>query len=437
MKASTTTPGRVTSPDNSAARLVDCRYLLPLAAFLLVPFAPCAASSDGALLPGESVVDRARPELDASGIPMGAFRLRLAVDLSLARDSNIFAQDTDEQDDRILTVSPRLELTSGWSRHSLDLVAEADVGRYDDNGAEDFDDYAVGANLRLDLTRASALRFGGRFDSVHEDRFAPDDVNGVEPTEYERSVFTAGYARRSGRVAVRAEAGLRRWNYYDVDSTLGTVNNDDRDRSEVSLSLRAGYEWRPQIEFYVQAGVDNRDYDDDADDNGLDRSSDGANVAVGVQAALSGASYVEGFAGYSKRDYDDGLLDSLDTPWFGGRLVWNPTGLTTVTLEGRRAIEETTFDQASGYVATRLGVGVDHELKRNLLLRAGGYTQTNDYEGVDREDDVTYLELGATYMMNRNLWVLLDYTRRERDVSPNDTSDYEMDVIRLTVRGQR
>ena len=439
MKASATPLGRVIPPAPGARSRAPSRQPRSwLAAAALCGLATAApAWSAGPLVPGESVVDRARPELDATGLPVGAFRLTPSLELSLSSDSNVFAQDTREVDDLVMVLRPRLALASDWSRHSMTASATLDAARYDENEAENVDDLRLAIGGRIDLSGQSALRLAAGFEALHEDRYSPDDVNGFEPTEFDRSTVSVAWAGRTGRLAGRVALESRQWDYEDVEGALGIVNNDDRDRTHDTVSGRLGYEIRSQLEVSLRAEADRRDYDVAFDDNGFERSSEGVKAALGVEAALTGASYVDLYAGYAEREYDDTRLNTLDTAWFGGRLVWNPTGITTVTVEGQRAIEETTFDGSPGYVATRLGVGIDHELRRNVLLHASAYTQTNDYEQVDREDDVRYFRAGATYMVNRYLWLVGEYSYRERDVSPDDTRDYDKDLVTLTVRMQR
>ncbi len=440
MKASATFPGRGKPPAPGAEFRVRRRQPRAWRSALAVLCGLASAApawSAGALVPGESVVDRSRPEVDATGLPVGAFRVTPSLELSLSHDSNVFAQEANEVDDRRLVLRPRVALASDWSRHSLGASAQLDAVRYDDNDAEDVDDLRLAVGGRIDLTRRSALRLGANFDALHEDRFSPDDVNGFEPTEFDRSTLSVAYALRSGRLAGRVGVESRDWDYEDVLGASGIVNNDDRDRTHDTVSGRLGFEVREQLELSLRTEADRRDYDAATDDNGFERSSEGLRAAIGVEAALTGASYVDAYVGYAERDYDDARLGTLDTPWFGGRLVWNPTGLTTVTVEGRRVIEETTFDGSPGYVATRFGAGIDHELRRNLLLHASAYVQENDFEQVDREDDNLYIRAGATFMMNRYLWLVGEFSRRERDVTPDDARDYDKNLVTLTVRMQR
>lgn len=390
-------------------------------------------------MPGESIADRPRPELDPLGMLAGGFRLFPSLELSAKRDSNIFAGNDSEVADWVFGLAPALGVESDWTRHSLDIIATSYVARYQDNQQEDHSDVAVGADVGLDVTPASALRFSARYESDHEDRFSPDDVLGIEPTHYALTRFSTAYTRRSGRVSLHVGARQASLDYDDVAGASGVINNDDRDRTETTYSFRTGYEVRPGIDLLLRADVSTHDYDDDRDDNGVDRSADSTTIAAGVRGALTGALYAEAFAGNVEHNYDDPALDAIDSPWYEARLVWNVSGLTTLAIEGSRDIRETTLNLASGYTATRLGVTVDHELLRNLLLHAGAHRQTDEYSGIVRDDDNFGISLGARYLVNRTFQLGLEFRQLDRDssVAAGVPDDYMIRTILFTIRSQR
>ena len=106
-----------------------------------------AAVADDVLVPGESILDRARPELDPLGMPVRAFHLYPHVDVNTEYESNIFAQIRDEIDDLITSVSPSVALESDWTRHSLNVFAASTFAQYQDNEQEDYEDHRIGADL--------------------------------------------------------------------------------------------------------------------------------------------------------------------------------------------------------------------------------------------------------------------------------------------------
>jgi len=100
-----------------------------------------------------------------------------------------------------------------------------------------------------------------------------------------------------------------------------------------------------------------------------------------------------------------------------------------------RTVEESTQSGASGYLSTAYAASVDHELLRNLLVGFRLGLTNNDYEGISREDDVYTAGAYARYLMQRNLYLSMNYNYTNRDSSVTG-ADYERNVIMLRVETQ-
>jgi hypothetical protein len=392
----------------------------------------------------ETVAERARPALDPKGLPVGAFTLLPSLGLEVRHDDNIFATDTFEEDDLITLLRPEVRLQSNWSRHRVLVAGDAAIARYDEFDGEDYEDIRVWAQGRFDVRNGQADATL-RHSELHEDRTSVDDRRGIAPTEYSEDSLYAAYTYRPGRLLLRGSFDYQALDFDDTETLTGSVSNDDRDRDRTGLGLRAGYEMSPDYILFVEGKVDAIDYDQQfADcDNPLinpcyERSSDGLEVVAGAMLDFSGRTFGEVYAGYIERDYDDARFGKADGPTFGADLTWNVTGLTTVEFSASRTIDSTTIIGAAGIETTRFGVSADHELLRNLLLSLDMSTTTEDFEGVDREDDIRSIELGARYLMNRYMYLSLGYRWRDRDSSLTAPAgrDYSIQDLFLQIVGQ-
>ena len=74
---------------------------------------------------GETVTNRSRPELDPLGMRAGSFLIYPRLGLQETYNDNIFAVESDEQDDFITLVRPQLDVRSDWTNHAVDLRAGA------------------------------------------------------------------------------------------------------------------------------------------------------------------------------------------------------------------------------------------------------------------------------------------------------------------------
>jgi hypothetical protein len=383
-----------------------------------------------------TVMDRPREELDAQGIRQGGFLIFPSIEAKIETDDNIFVTDTNTKSDQILTISPEIRADSNWNSHFLSVKAGGDLVSYDRYSAEDYTDYSVGTNGRLDIQRDMNATGALSFDKQHEDRSSPDDADGREPTAYTVTGIDVGFYNKWNRVSLNADAGLRRSDFDDVETSTGSsVNNDDRDRDEFKYVLRAGYEIQPEYEAFVQLIYTTVDYKDALDDGGVDRDSKGYEVRAGTRIDFTGLVFGDVFVGYLTRDYDDPTLKSASGVAAGFDMTWNVTSLTTLKGGLTREISESTQAGASGLFTTTVKASVDHELLRNLILSGNIGVSKDEYEGLTREDDTIRAGLAGKYMMNRNLYFTLQYDYATKD-SNAANSDYDRNTLFLRVRAQ-
>ncbi len=408
--------------------------ILSLALVALVPGGATVSAQEPER--GETVTTRARPELDPRGARIGGFLLYPCVVLGEEFNDNIFAVDDDLDADFITTITPGVRLRSDWNNHALNFDGSATIGRYFDHEDENYEDYRVGVDGRLDIRRninASAL---ARYSKLHEERSSPDDERGKEPTEFSVTNYLLSYFHRFNRIAFDVDGTADMFDFDDVETLTGVRNEDDRDRTIVEGTVRVGYEIVPEYEAFVRGSVNSRRYDESVDDLGLDRDSTGYEIVAGTAIDFSGVTFGDVFAGFTSQDFDDNDLQTVSGITFGGEMIWNVTGLTTLTGSITRTIEEVTTSRASGRFTTRLGITADHELLRNLLLDAGVFGTRREFEGIDRDENDLEFGLGAKYLMNRNIYASLNYDFHFRDTTQSGGGGRDFLINAVTLRIQ-
>ena len=100
-----------------------------------------------------SVSARPRPDYQAAGIHAGGFTVYPKLATTFEHNDNIYAAKTGKQDDTVWHINPEIDVASNWNRHFLSAYVRGGFNRYSDNSTENSDDYAVGADGRLDITR--------------------------------------------------------------------------------------------------------------------------------------------------------------------------------------------------------------------------------------------------------------------------------------------
>ncbi len=387
-----------------------------------------ATAQDGA--PDDQVVsvyERTRSDYTAPGARSGSFIFNPTIDAGARYNSNIFARragptatSPGEVDDLIWAIKPGLTLSSDWNQHSLQLFANADVARYTDNSREDYEDFNLGANGRFDLERGMNINWGVNYSDLHEDRGAPD-TNGLqaEQTRFERFGANIGFVRDQSILSLAANLRYQNFDFTNPDLLGGGVlDNTQRNREKFSGDVRVGYELDEYYDAFVSLSANRVEYDDSQATGGPQRNSDGWEARAGASFDLTGTSRGEFFVGYISQTFDNDRFGDIDDFTFGAQLLWNPTGLTSVNLGVQRLIQETIVVDvdannglafASGILATTYSVGIEHELQRNFLVKAGASYATNSFENTVRDDDLYTATFGGKYLLNRNLSLNANY----------------------------
>jgi len=377
------------------------------------------AAVEGRLPPSSvrSQSGSARSGASSLGIEMGSFVLYPDILVAGYWDDNIFATNIVEEEDWVTVIAPSLDLRSQWERHEFRMKLDADLARYGENESENSDDYRVSAEGRFDISGQSNFYAGGLYSRDHEERSSPDAVVGFEPTIYTDSRAYAGIAHGIGKIGLRFGGSIKRLNFDDTPSFLGTIDNDDRDRDESTLGARVSYEYRPDLTVYAQGLADLRNYDDSVDAFGFDRDSKGYRAGGGFEYKLPGRLSAEGFIGYMRQSYDDPSFNSPGTLAFSGSVAWAVNEKTNVYAWVDRSLEETTLFASPAYRFTGAGVSVDHYLRGDLVVSARASWENSDFYASPRSDDDYDMGVSLKYFINRQYFIATDYRFQHRDSS--------------------
>jgi hypothetical protein len=382
-----------------------------------------------------SVTQRPREGYQAVGLRMGSFMAYPKLSVGAEFNDNIYATDGGETDDLIWRVAPELNLSSDWSRHALNAYARASILRYQDFDTENSEDVSVGASAQIDLLRNSFISLGADWAQLVEPRTSPNAVSGaVAPTEYETTGARIAISHELNRLRLSGGYDLKTFDYDDGRNPAGgVITQQYRDRDEHTFTVRADYAVSPAAALFVEVARNERDYRLNRPAVTLVRDSEGYRALVGADFEAGATARGEIAVGYLSQEYDDPTLSDIDG--FGARaqVEWFPTQLTTVTFTGSRSIEESASPGSAGYTSANIGVKVDHELMRNVILTGNVSKGKDDYQGITREDDRFNAGLGATYLLNRNAGLTVAYSHMEMDSSGVGGQDFKVNKIGATL----
>ena len=225
-------------------------------------------------------------------------------------------------------------------------------------------------------------------------------------------------------------AGVQRLFYEDV----GDREESQRDRWEYGARARVGYQLSPRIGTFVQGNYSYRYYDNEQliDGDFAKRNSHGLAASLGTNVDITSILFGEVALTYAYRNYTDNAFNDSSGPGLNGNLTWNVTPLTSVLFNASSEILETTViyegDAAEANFQNQVGIEVQHELRRNILLNATADYTRDDFQGTSRKDNIFGLGAGVSYLLNRNLSLNANYVFTKRDSDDND-AEFDRNVV--------
>ncbi|MDE1173254.1 MAG: outer membrane beta-barrel protein [Parvibaculaceae bacterium] len=382
----------------------------------------------------QGVAERARPGYDPEGVRLGSFILYPTLQESMKYSDNVYATKDDKKGDFSVVSNPQVALLSNWSRHSLKIQGGWTNYTYFKETALNRNDFSLNAAGQLDITRDANLTLRGGVAQLHEEpgaSGAPTDAS--EANKYTLVTAGAGYNQRFNRVTSALTGDFQSYTYDNVSSFSGDkILESDRNYDQYNVDWRVGYDVSPNVNVYLKPGYNWVNYTNQPGSE-ASRSSDGYTIAAGVQFAVSQLIIGDVYGGYQRQSYD--AYKNLSLPYYGANVTWYATSLTTVRFGAGSAINQTNVADAQGYLAQTVGLGIDHELLRNVILSADGAYESDDYKSSPRTDDYWRGGLQVNYLIDRNFAVGIGYTIIDRNSTINNL-DYTSNKIGLLLRAQ-
>ncbi|MEL7198582.1 MAG: outer membrane beta-barrel protein [Pseudomonadota bacterium] len=404
----------------SAAILLNAKTLkravslASLGAAIALPVSAVSAQSDRQ---AQSVAERNAPEFSSEPVPVGGFQMFPSVNLDVEYNDNIFATNSNERDDAIISLRPDILLVDRRADRETRINGFANIRRFVDTTSENAERFGLNASTRHGIGTGFEYNLGLRAERSFEQRRDIDsfDIATAEAISFTNLVANAGVAKEFGPLKLSAEGRVRAVRFQGDIDVGGTIFDlSFRDLETYRGTVRASFARSRDQRFYVQGSVDKRDtqlaplFEEFVVVDFVDRSSDGYRLEVGYGQQVTELLYLDVRAGYLQQSFDDPALNTIDGLSFEADVLWNVTPLTSVLLSAQRRVDETLNPRFTGLLRTEGRVAVEHELLRNLVLTGRiGYADLNlgnsDQDG--RRWNVGFL---ADYRLDRNWSFLIE-----------------------------
>jgi hypothetical protein len=317
-------------------------------------------------------------------------------------------------------VAPEFLAVSDWQRHALVADLRGSFTGYGRSLPPTIDgvvssaptninrpDFLGHVDGRLDVTEDTRITSQVRLRVATDNPGSPNIQAGLASYPvYATFGGTLGVDQKFNRLQISGGGTVDRTVYQNSTLTDGAISsNDDRNFNQYGGIGRLSYELTPAVKPFIEAEGDSRFHDQQIDNSGFARNSNGGYAKAGTSFEFSRLLTGEISLGFAARNYADPRLGRLQGLLTASSLTWTATPLTTAKFYSTTSIDETIVPGVSGVLTHTYTFEVDHDFRR-WLTAIGKFTYgTYDYQGDGRFDKTYLIEGDLIYKMTRNLWI--------------------------------
>jgi hypothetical protein len=382
---------------------------------------------------GINVVNRQRPDYDPLGVRLGGFRLNGAVEAGPGWDSNLFGRNRNIVSDGFTEEAASLNLNSDWTRHAVNLSANSANRQYFSQSQLDWNDWDVGGSGRYDFSASTALQGQYRHYRSHLDvyNFDVQAAGIVQPVSYDSDEVSVTGNTRLNRLGLIAQGVYRTFNFQDtiIASTPQSISQNSFNTAIGALG--ASYSLAPGRNITTVVRVQDIKYTESVSSR---RDSFTWEVLSGFDYDFDGVWQARISLGWRQREYNGPGIKTLQGPAVEAAVTYAPSQLTTARFRLTRTIEESIRQDAVSYQRTQIGLTVDHEYLRNVLLQADLAYDRREYESPNQTAGEGVLTLTGRYLLNRNASVVASYAYRRRFEATNGIVEFDRNLLQVRLR---
>jgi hypothetical protein len=360
---------------------------------------------------------RQQPGYEPVGIRDGSWMFLPSVSAGGFYDSNIFSSNSVKRSDIAATVESTLRANTLWERHGIDVTLDAQEIAYAANPGLDQTNASLKGNAWYDLSHDLAVLTS--FQIAHLNLAVgslSSPTGAVQPTPYDYFSGDVSIRKEFNRLTTSVGFRTESYEYGSTRSADGTViDQSSLDGQIYSLHGRADYAISPVFGWFVAAEGNERDV---RGLPGQPLDSQGVRALSGATFELTNLITGEIGAGYVQQRFVDPTIGTIEGPSYRAMLTWRPTRLLDIHFKAEQLVTEVSQTSSSGVLANAMQLGLDYELRRNVVASLTGAYEVDRFFGMVRKDDVLTTDARVKYLLNRfsNIALYYQYTNRNSDV---------------------
>ena len=367
---------------------------------------------------GVTVLSRLRPLYDRPGVRLGAYTVNANLDETVGYDSNLTGTSR-AVSSGFLSSSTNVTANSNWSRNRLGLAAGINNYTYFSHPEQNYTNYTTSIGGGYTIGRHD-LNVGYTHLRQHERGTDIGAIASSTPVPYDVDDIRTDYTIESGRFTFVPNVDVRLFQFGTAVIAGQRANQQFRDRTVVSGGVTTRYQLSDQRGILVVLQGLNSHYLRPVSGQPSNNSRS-ALLLTGLDYQATGLWRYRILGGVEVREFTASQFGTRVAPVFEASVIYTPTGLTTVTGSARRAIEDPQSEGVAGYTYTTVGVVLDHEYRRNILLQGRANFQAAQFlQGSGTSTSYT-LGAGVNWLVNRRVRLSADYDATQQNGSGNTT----------------
>ena len=367
---------------------------------------------------GVTVLSRLRPLYQQPGVRLGAYTLNANLDEVVGYDSNITGT-SNGLSSAFLHTSSSVNATSNWSRNRLGLAASIDNYSYFDASQQNYTNYSTSIGGGYTIGRHD-LNVGYTHIRQHERGTDIGAVASTAPVAYDLDDIRTDYTIESGRFSFVPNVDFRLFQFGNAVVLGQQTNQRFRDRTVLSGGVTTRYALSDQRGIVVVVQGLSSHYLRPLSGQPSNNSKS-ALVLAGLDYQATGLWRYRVLGGIEVREFAAAQFGTRVAPVLEASVIYTPTGLTTITGSARREIEDPQTEGVAGYTYTTVGVVVDHEFRRNILLQGRANFQSAEFLQGNSSSTSYSLGAGVNWLVNRRVRLSADYDATQQNGSNNAT----------------
>jgi hypothetical protein len=380
------------------------------------------------------VKDRQQPGYEPAGIRAGSWMFSPALISGGFYDSNVFSSNTNKRSDIAAVFEPSLRANTLWDQHGIDLRLDAQSTVYNQNPGLDQTNASLKGNAWFDIAHDLAVLTNFQIAHLNEGvGTLSSPANAVQPTPYD--LFSGDISLRKEFNRLTASIGIRTdsYQYGTTRAQDGAViDESSRDGQIYSLHGRIDYAFSQTLGWFSSVEGNERDI---RGLPGQPLDSQGYRALSGITVQLTNLISGEFGAGYVQQRFDDPTIGTIAAPSYRAKLTWRPTRLLDVHFSAEQLVTETADTSSAGVLADAVQLGIDYELRRNIIVSLDGGYENDQFFGQLREDHVVTTDASIKYLLNRfgAISLFYRYTSRNSDIP---AFSFDKDQVGINVTAQ-